>query len=59
MICPGVLARCALLYAMHSNYGKKESKHILGERFLYLACLYRLLWRWLTGFLWTGLSMSR
>ena len=40
MIWPGVLVRCALLNAMHSNYGKKETKHTLqGERFLYLTIL--------------------
>ena len=57
MIWPGVLVRCALLNAMHSNYGQKESKHISRGRFLYLACLCSFLWCWLPGYLWTGLSM--
>ncbi|KAH9975603.1 OPT oligopeptide transporter [Russula compacta] len=57
MIWPGVLVRCALLNAMHSNYGKKESKHISRERFLYLACLCSFLWCWFPSYLWTGLSM--
>ena len=57
MIWPGVLVRCALLNAMHSNYGKKESKHISRERFLYLSCLCSFLWCWFPSYLWTGLSM--
>ncbi|KAI9511773.1 OPT-domain-containing protein [Russula earlei] len=57
MIWPGVLVRCALLNTMHSNYGKKDSKHISRERFLYLACLCSFLWYWVPGYLWTGLSV--
>ncbi|KAH9986091.1 OPT oligopeptide transporter [Russula compacta] len=58
MIWPGVLVRCALLNAMHSNYGKKESKYISKrKRFLYLSCLCSFLWCWFPGYLWTGLRM--
>ena len=57
MIWPGVLVRCALLNAMHSTYGKKDSKHISRERFLYLACLCSFIWYWVPGYLWTGLSV--
>ena len=57
MIWPGVLVRCALLNAMHSNYGKKEANHISRERFLYLTILFSFLWCWLPAYLWTGLSM--
>ena len=57
MIWPGVLVRCALLNAMHSNYGKKEAKHISRERFFYLAMLSSFLYYWLPGYLWTGLSV--
>jgi hypothetical protein len=57
MIWPGVLVRCALLNTMHSNYGKKETKHISRERFLYIACLCSFLWYWVPGYLWTGLSV--
>lgn len=57
MIWPGVLVRCALLNAMHSNYGKKEAKHISRERFLYLTMLGSFLYFWLPGYLWTGLSV--
>ena len=57
MIWPGVLVRCALLNVMHSNYGKKESKHISRQRFLYLSCLCSFLWCWFPSYLWTGLSM--
>jgi hypothetical protein len=57
MIWPGVLVRCALLNAMHSNYGKKDTKHISRERFLYLTMLGSFLYYWLPGYLWTGLSV--
>lgn len=57
MIWPGVLVRCALLNAMHSNYGKKDSKHVSRERFLYLTMLGSFLYFWLPGYLWTGLSV--
>lgn len=57
MIWPGVLVRCALLNTMHSNYGKKDTKHISRERFLYLACLCSFVWYWVPGYLWTGLSV--
>lgn len=57
MIWPGVLVRCSLLNAMHSNYGKKETKHISRERFLYLVMLGSFLYYWLPGYLWTGLSV--
>lgn len=57
MIWPGVLVRCALLNAMHSTYGKKDTKHISRERFLYLTMLGSFLYFWLPGYLWTGLSM--
>jgi hypothetical protein len=57
MIWPGVLVRCALVNTMHSNYGKKNKKHISRERFLYLSCLCSFLWYWVPGYLWTGLSM--
>jgi len=57
MIWPGVLVRCALLNAIHSNYGKKDTNHISRERFFYLACLCSFVWYWVPGYLWTGLSM--
>ncbi|KAI0274879.1 OPT-domain-containing protein [Gloeopeniophorella convolvens] len=57
MIWPGVLVRCALLNTMHSNYGKKESKHMSRERFLYIACACSFIWYWVPGYLWTGLSV--
>jgi OPT oligopeptide transporter protein len=57
MIWPGVLVRCALLNTMHSNYGKKETKHMSRERFLYIACACSFLWYWIPGYLWTGLSV--
>jgi len=57
MIWPGVLVNCALLNTMHSNYGKKNAKHISRERFLYLACLCSFVWYWVPGYLWTGLSV--
>ena len=57
MIWLGVLVRCALLNAMHSNYGKKDTKHISRERFFYLACLCSFVWYWVPGYLWTGLSV--
>jgi len=57
MIWPGVLVRCSLLNAMHSNYGKKDTKHISRERFLYLVMLGSFLYYWLPGYLWTGLSV--
>jgi len=57
MIWPGVLVRCALLNAMHSNYGKKDTKHISREQFFYLACLCSFVWYWVPGYLWTGLSV--
>ncbi|TFY71142.1 hypothetical protein EVG20_g1878 [Dentipellis fragilis] len=57
MIWPGVLVRSALLNTMHKNYGKKETKHISREKFLFLACLCSFVWYWVPGFLWTGLSV--
>ena len=57
MIWPGVLVRCALLNAIHSNYGKKDTNHISRERFFYLACLSSFVWFWVPGYLWTGLSV--
>jgi hypothetical protein len=57
MIWPGVLVRCALLNTMHSNYGKKDTKHISRERFLYIACICSFIWYWVPGYLWTGLSI--
>ena len=57
MIWPSVLARCAFLNAVHSNYGKKETGHISRDRFLYLACLCSFVWYWVPGYLWTGLSV--
>ena len=57
MIWPGVLVRCALLNAIHSNYGKKDMNHITRERFFYLACLCSFVWYWVPGYLWTGLSV--
>ena len=57
MIWPGVLVRCALLNTMHSNYGKKDTKHISRERFLYIACVCSFVWYWVPGYLWTGLSI--
>ena len=57
MIWPGVLVRCALLNTMHSNYGKKDTKHISRERFLYIAFLCSFVWYWVPGYLWTGLSV--
>ena len=57
MIWPGVLVRCALLNAVHSNYEKKDTGHISRERFFYLACLCSFVWYWVPGYLWTGLSV--
>jgi len=57
MIWPGILVRCALLNTMHSNHGKKETKHISRERFLYLTGLCSFVWYWVPGYLWTGLSV--
>jgi hypothetical protein len=57
MIWPGVLVRCALLNTMHSNYGKKDTKHISRERFFYLAIICSFVWYWIPGYLWTGLSV--
>ncbi|KAH9050471.1 OPT-domain-containing protein [Lactarius hengduanensis] len=57
MIWPGVLVRCALLNTMHSNYGKKDTKHISRERFLYIACASSFVWYWFPGYIWTGLSV--
>lgn len=57
MIWPGVLVRCALLNTMHSNYGKKDSKHMSRERFLYIACACSFIYYWFPGYIWTGLSL--
>ena len=57
MIWPGVLVRCALLNAIHSNYGKKDTNNIPRERFFYLACLCSFVWYWVPRYLWTGLSV--
>ena len=57
MIWPGVLVLCALLYAIHSNYGKKDTDHDPRERFCYPACLCSFVWYWIPGYLWTGLSV--
>ncbi|ETW87600.1 oligopeptide transporter [Heterobasidion irregulare TC 32-1] len=57
MIWPGVLVRSALLNTMHKNYGKKETKHISRERFLFFACLCSFIWYWVPGFLFTALSI--
>jgi OPT family small oligopeptide transporter len=57
MIWPGVLVRCALLNTMHSNYGKKDSKHMSRERFLYIACACSFMYYWFPGYIWTGLSV--
>ena len=57
MIWPGVLVRCALLNTIHSNYGKKDTRHISRERFFFLACLCSFAWYWAPGYLWTGLSV--
>lgn len=57
MIFPGALVRCALLNTMHSNYGKKEPKHISREHFLYISFACSFLWYWAPGYLWTGLSV--
>ena len=57
MIWPGVLVRCALLNAMHSNYGKMETNHISRERFLYLVIFCCFVWYWVPGYMWTGLSV--
>ena len=57
MIWPGVLVRCALLNAIHSNYGKKDTNHISRQRFFFLACLCSFGWYWVPGYLWTGLSV--
>lgn len=57
MIWPGVLVRSALLNTMHNNFGRKDTKHISREKFLFFACLCSFIWYWLPGFLWTGLSI--
>ncbi|KAF8272951.1 glutathione transporter [Lactarius quietus] len=57
MIWPGVLVRCALLNTMHSNYGKKDAKHMSRERFLYIACACSFMYYWFPGYIWTGLSV--
>ena len=57
MIWPGVLVRCALLNAVHSNYGKKDKNHISRQRFFYLAFTCSFVWYWVPGYLWTGLSV--
>ena len=57
MIWPGVLVRCNLLNAIHSNYGKNDANHIPRELFFYLACLGSFVWYWVPGYLWTGLSV--
>ncbi|KAH9955915.1 OPT oligopeptide transporter protein-domain-containing protein [Russula dissimulans] len=57
MIWPDILVRCALLNTIHSNYDKKETRHISRQRFFYLVCLCSFLWSWIPGYLWTGLSV--
>ena len=57
MIWPGVLVRCALLNAMHTNYGKKEAKHMSRQRFLYIASACSFIYYWFPGYIWTGLSV--
>jgi hypothetical protein len=57
MIWPGVLVRCALLNVIHSNYEKRDTKHISRQRFFYLACICSFVWYWVPGYLWTGLSV--
>ena len=57
MIWPGVLVRCALINAIHSNYGKNDANHISRQLFFYLACLCSFVWYWVPGYLWTGLSV--
>lgn len=57
MIWPGALVDCALLGALHKNYGKKETKHIPRERFLMFAVLASAAYYFLPGYLFTALSL--
>lgn len=57
MIWPGALVDCALLTALHKNYGKKEKKHISRERFFLYAMIASATYYFLPGYLFTALSI--
>lgn len=57
MIWPGALVDCALLGALHRNYGKKEKKHISRGLFFLYAAIAAATYYFLPGYLFTALSV--
>ncbi|KAF7331646.1 OPT oligopeptide transporter [Mycena kentingensis (nom. inval.)] len=56
MIWPSALVSSALFNTLHTTYGKRERGHMTRQRFFFIACASCLIWSWVPGYLFTGLS---
>lgn len=57
MIWPSALVSCALLNTLNRTWSKKETKHISREKFFLFVAVGSILWYFVPGFLFTGLSV--
>ena len=57
MIWPRALVNCALLNALHKNYGKYDQGQMTRERFFCIAMAMTFVWYWVPGYLFTGLGI--
>ncbi|KAJ7179590.1 OPT oligopeptide transporter [Mycena filopes] len=57
MIWPNALVSSALFNTLHTTYGKRDRGHMTRQRFFAFACAASFVWAWITGYLFTALSI--
>jgi OPT family oligopeptide transporter len=57
MIWPSALSTCALFNTIHKNYRNSNQGYMTRERFFCIATVGSFIWYWVSGYLFTGLSM--
>ena len=57
MIYPGTLVSCSLTNTSHRTWGVRESRHISRSKFFFIVMVCAMLWYFVPGFLFTGLSV--
>lgn len=57
MIYPGTLVSCSLTNTLHRTWGVRESRHVSRSKFFVIVMLCAMIWYFVPGFLFTGLSI--
>ncbi|KAJ3558412.1 hypothetical protein NM688_g940 [Phlebia brevispora] len=57
MIYPGTLVSCSLTNTLHRTWGVSETRHISRIKFFFIVMVAAMLWYFVPGFLFTGVSI--